>query len=206
MSMLIDSQIDFITNEINGYEKLSRELKDDLIDHFCCAIEDEMAKGNDFDTAYRFVYEKVCPGGLNELTEEASFIPTSVKRKRLNRMLKVSGTISLTGATFTVLLKLFHLPFGQIALLLTAAVSIFIFFPALFFHFFQTRMGIRQIGKFPYIVGCIGTILLISSVTFYTSHWPGTAIALLSAVLCVDFAFFPLIFTKLHKKNGQEAV
>lgn len=201
MSMLTDVQINFISREINGYGKLSRELKDDLIDHFCCAIEDEMAKGKDFETAYHSVCEKICPNGLDELLEENSFIPTSGKRKQLSQTLKISGIITLAGGTAAALMKLLHFPFGQMVLILTAAVAVFIFLPALFLYLFQKKIGIRHIGRFPYVAGCIGTVLLIASIIFHLSHWPGTAVILIAAVLLIDLAFFPLIFTRRHKKQ-----
>ncbi|MDR2037559.1 MAG: hypothetical protein LBQ60_06515 [Bacteroidales bacterium] len=201
MNVLTEKQIDFISEKINGCVQLSREMKDDLIDHFSCTIEDEMVKGKDFEMAYRFVFEKVCPEGLDGLIKETSYIPTTTKRKRLSRILRISGIFTLVGFTATVFMKLFHIPFGQIVLMLTAVVCIFLLIPALFLYFFQKKMGIRQIGKFPYVAGCIGTVLLIVSVVFYTSHWPGLFIALLSAVLCIDFAVFPLIFTNRYKTD-----
>ena len=45
MSNLTEQNIDFITQIINGSKIESVEMKEDLIDHFCCAIEEEMGKG-----------------------------------------------------------------------------------------------------------------------------------------------------------------
>ena len=48
MNYLSDKDIDFITKEISNSAIVSSDLKEDLIDHFCCIAEDEMRKGKKF--------------------------------------------------------------------------------------------------------------------------------------------------------------
>ena len=52
MNSLTENQIDYITQVGNESAIQSEEMKEDLIDHFCCAIEADMQKGASFETAY----------------------------------------------------------------------------------------------------------------------------------------------------------
>ena len=61
MSHLTVQDIKFITDEISKSKILSNELRDDLIDHFCCVIEDELRKGESFQTAYNKAYYNISP-------------------------------------------------------------------------------------------------------------------------------------------------
>ena len=48
MSNLTDKNVEFISQIINESKIKSEDMKEDLIDHFCCAIEEEMKKGLSF--------------------------------------------------------------------------------------------------------------------------------------------------------------
>ena len=66
MKRLSDEHIDFIVSQVNDSQIESKELKEDLVDHFCCIIEDNMRQGNTFEESYEKAYQSICPGGLNE--------------------------------------------------------------------------------------------------------------------------------------------
>lgn len=52
MNHLTDKQVDYIVKVIGSSKITSQDMKEDLVDHLCCAIEEEMAKGKNFDNAY----------------------------------------------------------------------------------------------------------------------------------------------------------
>lgn len=58
MNYLDENHIDFINKQISNSAITSKELKEDLIDHFCCLIEDEMRKRKSFKYAYYKMYKK----------------------------------------------------------------------------------------------------------------------------------------------------
>ena len=52
MSKLTEEQIDFIIEQVNGSQIESKALKEDLVDHFCCVIEDYLKQGKSFEESY----------------------------------------------------------------------------------------------------------------------------------------------------------
>lgn len=61
MSNLSEQNIEFITQVIKKSKIESTEMKEDLIDHFCCAIEEEMGNGLSFEKSYDKAYRNICP-------------------------------------------------------------------------------------------------------------------------------------------------
>jgi len=198
-NVLNESQIERITGAVNGSSITSAELKEDLIDHLCCIVEDEMSKGKDFETACRTALQRVSPNGLNEIQKETVFLFTSKSRKRLDQIMYVSGFAALTGITLTVAMKMLDVPYSQLALLTTACVVIFGFFPAIFVHLLKQTSGKKNVSYIFGIVGIIGAWLLVLSVVFYIFHWPFP----LLAVVCGYIAVFPLFFFKIFKKQTK---
>jgi len=192
-SILNESQIERIADTVEKSAIASAEMKDDLIDHLCCMVEDEMSKGKDFET----VFQTVLPNRLNEIQNETVFLFTSKRRKRLDRTLYVSGFTALTGVLAATLLKALHLPFGGIVLSASFLVAIFVFSPAVFIRLFRDSRK-----KFVYYYfGFVGAMLLALSVFFHIMHWPGASLFLFLAIILIYVALFPFFFVKLFKKS-----
>jgi len=197
-SILKESQIEQIADTVSKSDIASAEMKDDLTDHLCCIVEDEMSKGKDFDTAYQAALQRFCPNGLNEIQNETQFLFTSKSRKRLDRTLYVTGFIALTGVLATVVMKTLHTPGGGIVLFATFLVAIFVFFPTVFIRLFRDLSGKKSIY---YYFGFSGAMLLVTSAFLYVMHWPGTSLFLFLAIILIYIALFPLFFVKILKKS-----
>ncbi|MDL2313097.1 hypothetical protein LJC68_09500, partial [Bacteroidales bacterium OttesenSCG-928-B11] len=183
--------------KINSNSNLSTALKEDLLDHFCCVIESEMGKGKDFEEAYQLACHRIAPDGMDELGKEALFLMGKTSKKRLSTLLRFSGFTALTGVVITVIMKSLHLPFGQIALLITAGITLFLFLPSLLTHLINNANK----SKWIYIVGFAGFFLLSAAIVFLISHWPNGMVLLSAAILLIYAAVFPLFFYKVHRKK-----
>jgi len=197
-SILNEFQIGKIADTVNEGAVTSAEMKEDLIDHLCCIVEDEMSKGKDFETAYHAAFKRVSPNGLDEIQNETVFLFTSKSRKRLDRTLYVSGFIALTGVLATAVMKTLHTPGGGLVLFASFLVAIFVFSPAAFLRLFRDVSGKKPIY---YYFGFVGTILLVFSAFFHVMHWPGTFLFLFLAIILIYIALFPLFFVKILKKS-----
>lgn len=198
MSKLTNQQTDFIIEKINSNKSLSSDLKEDLIDHFCCVIENEMDKGKDFETAYQTAYNRISPEGIEELDNEMMFLMNSKSKKRLSKMLRISGFTAMTGLIITIFMKALHLPYAQLVLIFTAFVTLFIFLPSVFTYLSKNN---TKKNKWMYIAGFSGIFLLITSIVFFVTHWPGARLILAIAILLIYIAIFPFFFHKIYKKN-----
>jgi hypothetical protein len=198
MSKLSNQQTDFIIDKININKNLSPELKDDLIDHFCCTIENEMDKGKDFETAFQIACNRISPDGIEELGNEMMFLMNSKSKKRLSKMLRISGFSAITGIFISTFLKVLHLPFGGLAVLITALIILFLFLPSLFTHFFKNS---TKKNKWMYITGFLGIFFMLASLTCFIFHWPFSRIFLATGIVLIYITIFPLFFHKIYKKK-----
>ena len=197
-NMLNEFQIGKIADTVNESAISSVEMKEDLIDHLCCIVEDEMSKGKDFETAYQAAFKRISPNGLDEIQNETVFLFTSKSRKRLDRTLYVSGFIALTGVLASVVMKTLGIPGGGITLFASFLVAIFVFFPAVFIRLFRDVSGKKSIY---FYFGFVGTMSLVISAFLYVMHWPGASLFMFLAITLVYIALFPLFFVKILKKS-----
>ena len=197
-NMLNDFQIGKIADTVNEGAISSVEMKEDLIDHLCCIVEDEMSKGKDFETAYQAAFKRISPNGLDEIQNETVFLFTSKSRKRLDRTLYVTGFIALTGVLASIVMKTLGIPGGGIVLFTSFLVAIFVFFPAVFIRLFRDVSGKKSIY---FYFGFVGTMSLVISAFLYVMHWPGASLFMFLAITLVYIALFPLFFVKILKKS-----
>ena len=201
MSNLTEQNIEFITQIVKRSKIESLEMKEDLIDHFCCAIEEEMGKGLNFEKSYDKAYQNICPDGFDEIQRETIFLLTFKKIKAMKQLMYVSGYLSAIGITTTFFMKLSHLAGGQIVLLITAAFLAFLFLPSLLLNLYKRELTKSISDKLKYMSGLIGLVLLVAFVVFKTSHWSGSTMIFLTSVVIINFAFFPFLFFKMYRKS-----
>lgn len=201
MSNLTDENIEFVARIVSESKIESAEMKEDLIDHFCCAIEEEMEKGLSFQQSYDKAYQNICPEGFDEIQRETIYLLTSKKIKAMKRLLYVSGYLSAIGITTTVFMKLNH--FGQpgLTFLLTSAILIFLFVPSLFVNLYKRDLTQSLSNKLIYAFGFIGVELLIVFALFRLNHWSWSTTIFLTSFVILNFAFFPLLFFKMYRKS-----
>jgi lysylphosphatidylglycerol synthetase-like protein (DUF2156 family) len=201
MSNLTDENIEFIAQIINGSKIESAEMKEDLIDHFCCAIEEEMGRGLSFKKSYDKAYQNICPDGFDEIHRETVFLLTFKKIKAMKRLLYVSGYLSAIGVTTTIFMKLNHFGKPGITFLLTSAILIFLFVPSLFVNLYKRDLAKSLSNKLIYAFGFIGVELLVVFALFRLNHWSWSTSIFLTSFVILNFAFFPLLFFKMYRKS-----
>lgn len=203
MSNLTDPNVEFITHVINSSKIESIEMREDLIDHFCCAIEEEMNKGLSFEQSYDKAYHNICPDGFDEIQQETVYLLTFKNLKAMKRLMYFSGYLALIGITTTLFLRLSDVRYGGISFLLTAAILIFIFLPSLFMNLYKRELTKSISEKLKYIFGFIGVELLLVFAIFRMNHWPWSTSIFLAAIVIINFAFFPFLFFKMYRKSVE---
>ena len=203
MCTLTEQNVDFITQIVNSSNIESVEMREDLIDHFCCAIEEEMKKGSSFEKAYDKAYHNISPNGFDEIQKETIFLLTSKKIKAMKRLMYLSGYLSAIGITTTVFLKFCHIAGGGIALFVTMVIFIFLFLPTFFINLYKRELTKSLSNKLKYVSGLIGVAFLMAFILFELMHWPGTTIFLLTSIVTINFAFLPFLFFKMYRKSVE---
>lgn len=176
-------------------------LLDELTDHICCEVEDEMQRGLSFSEAYRAVRMKLGPRRLREIQEETLYA-VDTKYRQMKNTMKISAIAGTVLLGFAALFKIMHLPGAGIIMILGAITLAFIFMPsALTVLWKETHSGKRLLI---YISAFLASMLFIAGVVFKIQHWPGSGIALTLAMASGTLLFLPaLLAAKLKDQDNR---
>ena len=202
MNKLTDKQIDYIFDQVNKSQIDSEELIEDLVDHFCCIIEDNIRHGKSFEESYNTAYQIICPNGLNEIYQESIFLLSSKRIIIMKKMLFATGFIATFILMTGILFKVQHWPAGGWILLIAAAVLIFVLLPLVLLHFYKTEYSKFISYKMKYILGYLGLALFLTGGVLKFLHWPGSGLALLLSVVVLNFGYLPILFYRSYKGSG----
>jgi len=202
MKKLTDEQIDFIVDQINNSQIGSNDLKEDLVDHFCCVIEDYMKQEISFKEAYNKAYHVICPNGFDEIHQETIMLLTSKRIIIMKRLMFIIGFIAVILLTTSILFKVLHLPYVR-GLIMAAVVFILIELPILGVYFYKNEFAKHISYKLKYIFGFLGTALFLTASVLKMFHWPGSEITFILSLVIINFGFFPFLFYRIYKKSEK---
>lgn len=101
---LLDKQIEFIEKDLITRGICYRDLPESLIDHICCAIEEDLSQ--DFDTAYHRVIEAFGENGLQKIQDESIYYYTLKYNRTMKKAMYLMGYIAAFLSTTGVLFKI----------------------------------------------------------------------------------------------------
>ncbi len=193
--------IDQISNDIRRQEITFPHLADELIDHICCDVEDEMKSGLSFHDAYLAVKERIGHRRLKEIQEETLYA-VDTKYRQMKSTMKISAIAGTVLLGFAALFKIMHWPGAGVMMVLGAFTLAFVFMPsALTVLWKETHSGKRL---FLYISAFVTAMLFIIGVVSKIQHWPLAALILMVASLSGIFAFIPaLLASKLKDQENR---
>jgi len=201
--MISDDQVDYVINEIDKSGITDLQLKDNLIDHFCCLIEIELDKGEAFLSAYEKAYKSTTPNGIDEIQEETLFLLNYKKIKLLKISLHLNGfifsMILSTGCLFIIL----KLPYAAILVISGLCGLVFIFFPLLLINHFKHEVSAVLSQKLKIIIGGLSLIMITLGTCLKLMHLKGAALILVVGFVVLGLGFFPyLFFSKTYSRNS----
>jgi len=203
MKKLNKDQINDIAGNISSSNIKSEELKEDLTDHICCLIEDDMQKGVSYKEAKKKAFNAVFPEGIDKEHKKNIWLITTRKQKRMRSILFILSYIALFIITTSFLFKALHWPAAGIMLIIACSIFTFIFTPVLFMYIYRANLSRFITRKSQYVFGFLGIVVLLTGVAFKAFHWPYAGTLLGIGVLIISFFFLPLIFMALYRKSKQ---
>jgi hypothetical protein len=201
MPELSFQNIEDISLDIRRQEIIFSHLADELIDHLCCDVENEMQNGLAFAEAYKRVKQRMGPGRLKKIQEETLYAVDSKYRKMKNTM-KISGIAGTIMFGFATLFKIQHWPLAGPMLFLGALVLAFIFMPSTLVVLWKETHNSKKL--FLFISGFVTGMLFIFGTLFKIQHWPQAGIILSLSVLFAIFFFIPsLVLNRLAEPENK---
>ncbi len=200
MPELTFQDIDRIRCDVMQQEICFSHLADELIDHLCCDVEQEMAGGLDFGNAYRKVKGKMGHRRLKEIQEETLY-SVDTKYRNMKTTMKISAIAGTIMLGFAALFKIMHWSGAGIMLTLGAFILAFVFMPSALTVLWKETHSRKRL--FLYISAFAASMLFILGVAAKVQHWPFAGLILLLAVLSMIFAFIPaLLVGKLKEEEN----
>jgi hypothetical protein len=194
------NNIDQIARDISREEITFSHLMNELIDHVCCDVENEMQKGLSFHEAYALVRKKLGPRRLKEIQEETLYL-VDTKYRNMKKLMMISGVAGTVLLGFAALFKIQHWPLAGVMLTLGAVLLAFVFLPSALVVTWKESHSSKRI--FLYVSAFISGMFFILGVLFKIQHWPAAAIFLAIAVLSGIFLLVPALLSKLLSMNGD---
>jgi hypothetical protein len=178
MPDLSSDNINLIISDVRKQEISFSHLPDELIDHLCCDVEDEMLNGLDFSEAYKRVKQKFGKRRLKEIQEETLYA-VDTKYRRMKKTMKISGIAGTILLGFAALFKIQHWAGAGIMLTLGALSLAFVFLPSSLRVLWKETHNRNRL--FLFISSFIAGFFFILGTVFKIQHWSGAGILLLLA-------------------------
>ncbi len=182
--------IEQIIGDIRNQDITFSHLPDDLIDHVCCDVENEMHSGLDFFAAYKKVKKKIGPRRIKEIQEETLYM-VDTKYRNMKNTMKISGIAGTILYGFAVLFKIQHWAGAGILMTLGALILALVFMPSALTVLWKETQNKKRI--FLFISAFFSALFFISGTLFKLQHWPGAAICLSLAALSGVLFFIPAL-------------
>lgn len=192
MYQLSDAQIDYIFNDISARGVEMESLQQNLVDHVCCIIEQDLEENGDFEDFYQKTIKTFYKDALWEIEEETLQLLIFKNYYTMKKIMIVSGMISVFGFIAGSIFKIMHWPGGIPMLLFPMLIMSFVFLPTLFVLKVKEKNTTRD--KIVLGTGTSLGILFCISVLFKLMHWPGANALNLLVIVALLFVFIPIYY------------
>lgn len=195
MYQLSEQQIDYIFNDISARGVEMESLQQNLLDHVCCIIENNLEENGDFESFYQKTIKSFYKDELWEIEEETLLLLTYKNYYTMKKIMINSGIAAATCFIIGSLFKFMHWPGAAVLILLGMTIGALVFLPLVFL--FKKNETTESKAKIVLGVGVINGILFCIYSLFKVMHWPGA-----STLWFFTLGIFSLIFIPLYFFNG----
>ena len=202
MSELNEQQVALISAYIKQYGIAQNELHDDLLDHVCTSIENQMDEGKSFEAAFEQTIKLFGPGGLKQVQQQTFELLTEMNEnmKKVAFSFGLTSTILLLAGT---IFKLMHWPGAAVLIVLGAGSLAFVYLPLLLWHKLKESPSDESLM---HISGFVGLTLTTIGVLFKIMHWPGASVTLMSGMRILAALYVPLFYFKKYKTSANKSI
>ena len=192
MYCLNDKQIDYILSDIGARGVEMDSLRQNLLDHVCCIIEQNLEENGDFENFYQKTIKTFYKDELWEIEEETLLLLTYKNYYTMKKIMIISGIFSAITLNLGTLFEFMHWPGTGMLIVITIFLICFIFLPLLF----MLKAKEKENAKDKLIIGfaTLSGILMSLSILFKIMHWPGSFPLVLITITVLGLLFLPIYF------------
>jgi len=197
MYKITDNEVDFILNDISKKGIKTEDVRDNILDHVCCIIENEMKKGMNFNEFYRDTISQFYLNNLDEIEEETQLLLTFKYYHAMKRTVKTSGIISILLFVIGSILKSLHLPGAGVAIVLGLSFFSLVFIPLNIV--LKYRDDKEDKNRLTMVLGLVLGSITSIGILFKLMHWPTANIIIISCLTIFTFVYIPIYFVNNYK-------
>jgi len=199
-SAISDKNIELIKSDIRDLGISYESLLDDILDHICCMVEDEMESGKDFNSSYSDVMDSIDKKQIPDIQHQTLLLLDKKFQKMKNftyRFGLISTFILLVGAVF----KRLHWPGAGILITLGLLFIMFVFLPLYLYGNYKEQS--ERKSPVYQIVGYITLLFLLAAAMFKIQHWQGAGLIIEIAMAVLMIGFLPLYVANAFQKASK---
>ncbi|NOQ76132.1 MAG: hypothetical protein GQ574_29295 [Crocinitomix sp.] len=197
MYKISENEVDFILDDITKRGIVTEDVRDNIVDHVCCIIENEMKMGEDFFKFYGNTIARFFRKELREIEVETRDLLTFKYYYAMKRTLKITGLLSAAFIVLGGLFKLQHWPGAGLLLLAGLLIFSLIFVPLNIILKYQDDK--EKKNRIIMIIGFLTTIVGTLGVLFKVMHWPFANILFYGSFITFFLIFIPIYFFTKYK-------
>lgn len=185
-------EVDFIESDLKSRGIVSEDLRDDLLDHICCIIENEITVEDNFHEYYEATLPRFFKDQLSEIQIETDNLLKFKNFYTMKKILKFSGIATVVLTVLGALFKSAHWPGAGLLIILGGFSFSIIYMPLLIL--LKLKDDEPKIDKVVYSFGLILAIFLSAGVLFKIMRWPYANNLMFYSTLLFTFVFVPIYF------------
>ena len=198
MHSVSEKEVNFILNDIKARGVVLEDLQNNLLDHICCMVENEMPEGENFYKFYEHILPQFFKHELKELQVEVDILLKFKNYYAMKNTVKYSGIISSLLILIGAILKTLHLPGAAALLVLGGVIFGFLFLPLMVILKFMDEQN--KIDKWVHSIGFLLALGVFMGIMFKVMHWQGAHILFRSSLTIFIFVFVPVyFFTRIRR-------
>jgi len=203
MEALSDRDIDIVYDALLERGLYHAELQEDLLDHTCCMIEEQMSQGCSFDVGLHKALDVFSATHLQEIQEVTEYLLTT-KIRIMKRVMGITGIIASVLVIAGVVFKINHWLGANVSLVLGLVLAGLVAIPLMATIDLKTAKS--QLYKATTLLGYGAATILIIATLFKIMHWPGFAVLYYSGLFLLVGLFLPLYTFKNYRTNENKLV
>jgi hypothetical protein len=199
MEQLDDNQVTLILDRIIADGVTSKALQNDLLDHYCCFIEERLLPGADFEQVYNMAFQNITPNGMHEIEQELYFTLNFNQFITMKRIIYLLGFITVFVISTGIMFKTLHWPGGP-ALVLASPFLVIVTSGILFLNSLKHWKSHSRMYNTRVVTGFLSALLIANGLIFKLLHYAGGAFQVATGVLLLNLIFLPIFFYGLYKQ------
>ena len=200
IAAIIDNNMDRIKADLVNRGLTYDRLLDDILDHVCCMVEEQMVAGENFELSYKHVLGTIGDKRLPEIQHQTLLL----LNKNFQRMKNFTYLFGLTAALIAILgafFKRMHWPGAGILITAGIVLVIFVFLPLYFV--INYREQAEKKNPLYAIVGFLTLAFLLAGAIFKIQHWPGAGHIIEASLVSLIIGLIPLYVVNAFQRAGK---